>query len=77
MIKANVAKRNWGLRRRLAVSISMTERNMKPATAGQLFRCGGWGYFAIAAAPAAVVVTVMVEAVVVGVPVAVIDEGLN
>jgi hypothetical protein len=77
MIKANVAKRNWGLRHRLEVSISMTERNMKPATAGQLSPCAGWGYFGIAAAPAAVVVTVMVEAVVVGVPVAVIDEGLN
>jgi len=77
MIRANIANRNRDLYRLPDAPIRTTEKNMKLARASQLARCGRLGSWSAAAAPAAVVVTLMAEEVVESVPGAVIVVWLN
>lgn len=77
MIRANIAKRNRDLYRLPEAPIRTTEKNMKLARASASARCGRPGRLSMAAALAAVVVTVMLEEAVDSVPGAVIVDGAN
>jgi len=76
-IKANIARRIRDLCWRGEPPTSTTEKSMKPARVGQLAGSALCGGSSMAVVPAAVVVTVIAEEVVVGVPVAVIGDWLN